>query len=87
MADFEPPPILGMRGVLVKVGLGTPPARAFVTGAVVGLAAYAVKWPHVSFDEKGQMRPMAVVSKDPTATPYHFLAVPVAAATIAYLFT
>tara|TARA_B100000212_G_scaffold342571_1_gene330725 strand:- start:2145 stop:2408 length:264 start_codon:yes stop_codon:yes gene_type:complete len=87
MAAIEPPVIEGMRGVMVKVGLATPMSRAFVAGTIVGLAAYAVGWPQASFDEKGEMRPFSLVSKAPNATTHHFLAVPLGAAAIAYVFT
>ena len=87
MAATEPPVIEGLRGVLVRAGLGSPLSRAFVAGTVVGLGAYAVGWPKSSFDDKGEMRPFSMVSKAPTATTNHFLAVPLGAAAIAYLFT
>jgi len=87
MAGIEPPTIEGLRGVLVQAGLASPLSRAFVAGTVVGIAAYAVKWPRDSFNEEGSMRPLSLVSKDPTATNSHFLAVPLGAAAIAYLFT
>ena len=87
MAAIDEPAIQGMRGVMVKVGLATPLSRAFVAGAVVGLAAYAVGWPKSSFDERGEMRPLSFVSKAPNATTNHFLAVPLGAAAIAYVFT
>ena len=86
MAATEPPSIEGMRGILVHVGLATPLSRAFVAGTAVGIAAYALKWPRDSFDEKGEMRPLSLVSKDPTATNAHFLAVPLGAALATYLF-
>ena len=87
MAATPEPVIEGMRGVLVKVGLGTPVSRAFVAATVVGLAPYAVGYPASSFDEKGEMRPFSLVSSAPTATTNHFLAVPLGAAAIAYVFT
>lgn len=87
MAGVDPPAIEGFRGVLVQAGLASPASRAFVIGTAIGLGAYALKIPKVSFDEKGNMRPLALVSKDPTATNSHFLAVPIAAAAVAYLFT
>ena len=87
MATTDPPTIEGVRGMMVHVGLATPLSRAFVAGAAVGIAAYAIKWPGASFDEEGSMRPLSLVSKDPTATQAHFLAVPIGAAAIAYLFT
>ena len=87
MAAIEEPVIEGVRGVLVKVGLATPLSRAFVIGTAVGLAAYAVGFPKASFDEKGEMRPLSLVSSAPTATKNHFLAVPIGAAALAYTFT
>ena len=87
MAAVDPPAIEGMRGVLVKVGLATPLSRAFVVGTAVGIGAYLLKVPSASFDEEGEMRPLALVSNAPTATYAHFLAVPLTAATVAFLFT
>ena len=87
MAAIEPPVIEGMRGVMVRAGLATPLSRAFVAGTVVGLGAYVLGFPKSSFDEKGEMRPFSLVSKAPQATTNHFLAVPLGAAIIAYVFT
>ena len=87
MAAMQDPVIEGTRGVLVNMGLATPLSRAFVAGTAVGIAAYAVKWPTAAFDEEGNMRPLSLVSKDPTATKVHFLAVPLGAAALVYLFT
>ena len=87
MAAVEPPVIEGLRGVLVRVGLATPMSRAFVAGTVVGLAAYAAGYPKSAFDDRGEMRPFSLVSRAPTATTNHFLAVPLGAAAIAYVFT
>ena len=83
----EEPVIEGMRGVMVRAGLGTPLSRAFVAGAVIGLGAYAVGFPKSAFDEDGEMRPFSMLSKAPTATTNHFLVVPLGAAAIAFLFT
>tara|TARA_B100001094_G_C17769902_1_gene594500 strand:+ start:306 stop:569 length:264 start_codon:yes stop_codon:yes gene_type:complete len=87
MAAMEPPRIEGVRGIMVHAGLATPISRAFVVGTVVGIGAYALKMPTASFDEKGEMRPLSLVSKAPTATMSHFLAVPLGAAILAYVFT
>ena len=87
MAAIDPPRIEGMRGVMVHAGLATPVSRAFVLGTVVGLGAYALKMPTACFCEKGEMRPLSLVSKAPTATLSHFLAVPLGAAILAYVFT
>lgn len=83
----EPPRIEGARGILVHVGLGTPVARAFVAATAVGIVAYFANQPAFAFDEEGKMRPFKAVSRAPTATYYHFLGVPLAAAAAAYVFT
>ena len=83
----DKPVIEGTRGVLVWMGLGTPMARGFVAGALVGVAAYALGMPKQCFTEEGELRPFKGVSKDPHATYTHFLAVPVAAAVVAGLCT
>ena len=85
MADEKQ--IMGIKCLLVKAGLGNPSARAFVIATAVGIGAYLTKVPSACFDEEGQMRPFAAVSKAPTATYAHFLAVPVTAAAIRYVFT
>jgi hypothetical protein len=77
----------GIRGMLVKVGLGAPTSRAFVAATLIGLGAYALKLPGPCFDEKGEMRPLKLVSSAPTATNVHFLVVPLSVATVAFLFT
>jgi hypothetical protein len=84
---MDEPSIEGARGILVHMGLSSPFARAFVIGSAAGLIAYAIKKPEGAFNEDGDMRPFAVVSNSPEATYSHFLAVPLTAATIAYLFT
>jgi hypothetical protein len=86
--DSEGIGVQGLRGQLVLAGCGTPLSRAFVAAVVAGTLAYALKMPTQCFDEEtGKIRPLAYVSKDPTATKQHFLAVPVAAGVAAYLFT
>lgn len=84
---MDPPVINGARGLLVKAGLATPASRAFVVGSVVGMSAYALGVPRATFTDSGQMRPLAFVSKDPEATNYHFLAVPLGAAALTLLFS
>ncbi len=84
---MEPPEIVGTKGVLVHMGLGQPLARAFVGATVVGVAAYALGQPEFAFDDKGEMRPFKGVSKLPTSTYAHFLAVPIVAGAAVYLFT
>ena len=87
MAAMEPPVIEGVRGVMVRAGLATPVSRAFVAGTVIGLGAYVIGYPKSSFDERGEMRPFSLLSRAPNATTNHFLAVPIGAAAIAYVFT
>lgn len=87
MQNQPEPTIVGMRGVLVYMGLGTPLARAFVAGSLVGMGAYAVGAPGCSFTEEGKMRPFKMVSRDPEACYTHFLVLPLAVAAGAYLFT
>lgn len=77
----------GIRGIAVYTGLGHPAARAFVAGALVGTVAYAAGVPTSCFDEEGQLRPFRGLSSSPHARYAHFLLVPVAAATVAGLFT
>jgi hypothetical protein len=84
---MDPPVIEGTRGILVKIGLGQPVSRAFVAGTAVGLLAYALKVPQMSFDDDGEMRPLKGLSNAPTASYTHFLGVPLAAAAAFYLFT
>ena len=74
-------------GLLVKLGLGQPSARAVAAGAVASLVAYGFKFPTTSFRRDGTMKPMKALSAAPDATNTHFLLVPVTAATVAYLFT
>ncbi len=83
----QAPVIEGARGVLVKAGLGTPLARGFVVGVLVGGVAYGLGVPKQCFDEDGQMRPLKGLSKAPTATYTHFLAIPLLGASIAFVFT
>ena len=76
------------KGVLVKVGLGTPAPRALVAATVVGGLAFLLKYPACSFrEEDGSMKPAKILSPEPDATHKHFLLVPLTAATVAYLFT
>ena len=83
----DQPYILGARGGMVSMGLATPASRAFVVGTTAGILAYAMGYPKGAFDEEGNMRPFKLVSQSPEATQSHFLVVPLAAATAAYLFT
>jgi hypothetical protein len=83
----EPAQVNGIRGVLVMCGLGTPLARAFVAGTVVGIVAFAAGLPKSAFTEDGQLRPQAGLSNDPEACDYHFLVVPLSVALAVGLFT
>lgn len=76
------------RGVLVKVGLGTPAPRALCAATVVGGLAFLLKYPACSFrEEDGSMKPARILSPEVDATHKHFLLVPLGAAAVAYLFT
>jgi len=79
--------VLGVRGVLVKMGLARPEARAFVAATAVGLVTYALGLPARSFTEEGDLRPFKGTSASPHATYTHFLALPVAAGVATYVFT
>tara|TARA_B110000261_G_scaffold82268_1_gene94560 strand:+ start:4851 stop:5108 length:258 start_codon:yes stop_codon:yes gene_type:complete len=77
----------GLQGVLYLAGLGEPWVRGVVAGSLVGVVAAATGLPKSRFDEEGKMRPWKVISSDPEAVYVHFLAIPVGAALIGYLFT
>ena len=76
-----------IQGILVKVGLRTPIARAFVVGSVAAGIAYIGGYPRVAFREDGSMKPLKYLSPEPDATFTHFLLVPATAAAIAFIFT
>ncbi len=75
------------KGVMVKVGLGTPTPRAMVAAALIGSVAFLAKCPGCCFREDGSMKPCKALSAEPDATNKHFLLVPVTAPAIEYLFT
>ena len=75
------------KGIMVKVGLGQPSSRAFVIATLATGIAYITRMPQASFREDGSMKAFKLLSPEPDATLQHFLLVPVAAATAAYLFT
>ena len=75
------------KGIMVKVGLGQPSSRAFVIAILATGIAYITRMPQASFREDGSMKAFKLLSPEPDATLQHFLLVPVAAATAAYLFT
>ena len=79
--------IEGPMGVAVKLGLAKPASRGMCAAAIAAMAAYALKYPRQSFRRDGTMKPFKPLSPDPDATTTHFLLIPVAAGTIAYLFT
>lgn len=85
MTTFET--VDDIRGLLVKVGLGSPAARAFVLATATAAVAYVAKFPGAAFREDGSMKPLKYLSPEPDATHTHFLLVPVAVAGAAYLFT
>ena len=73
--------------VLSHVGLASPYSRAFVVATGVGVLAYGMGFPKQSFTEDGEMKPFALLNPGPHATYAHFLALPIAAGTFAFLFT
>ena len=77
----------GVRGVLVRLGLGQPSSRAFVVGAAAAGVAWFAGQPKAAFREDGSMKPFKPLSPEPDATYTHFLLVPVTAAAAAFLFT
>ena len=79
--------IEGPMGVMVKLGLAKPAARGVTAAAIAAMAAYALKFPRESFRRDGTMKPFRPLSPAPDATTSHFLLVPVAVGTAAYLFT
>ena len=77
----------GVRGVLVKCGLGQPSSRAFVAGVVAAGALYIAGKPAAAFREDGSMKPLAFFSPEPDATATHFLLIPTIVAVATCLFT
>ena len=74
-------------GILVKVGLGQPSARAFCAGTLAAGVAYLAGFPKASFREDGSMKPLKYLSPEPDAVTTHFLLVPLSVGVAAYLFT
>ena len=72
---------------MVYLGLGTPAARAFTAFALTSVASYVTKLPAEAFDEEGRIRSPSLFSPGPGSTDAHFLVLPMAVATAAYLFT
>eukprot|EP00962_Isochrysis_galbana_P042517 scaffold15944_cov115-Isochrysis_galbana.AAC.8 len=85
MSAFEE--VFGVRGLLVKMGLGAPSSRAFVAGGVTAAVLFATTTPKAAFTDEGEMRPWSVLSPHPSATQVHFLAYPLGVAAAVYLFT
>ncbi|MAT73275.1 MAG: hypothetical protein CMJ58_27635 [Planctomycetaceae bacterium] len=81
------PVIKGAKGVAVYLGLGTPPARAFVGATIAGCGAYACGIPRAAFDDEGKCRPFKPFAAGVEGTYYHFLAIPLAVGVATYLFT
>jgi len=77
----------GMRGIMVKMGLGQPASRAFVAMAVAAGVLYAAGKPAAAFREDGSMKPLAMLSAELDATTTHFLLIPSAVGVAAWLFT
>ena len=79
--------VQGLRGVMVKLGMGQPIARSFVAGTVAAGLLFALKQPAAAFREDGSMKPFKYLSAEPDATTTHFLLPVAGIAAAAYLFT
>ena len=66
--------IVGMRGVLVSMGLAKPSARALTAALVTGVIMYAMKAPKSAFTERGTARS-------------EFFLMPLTVGTATFLFT
>jgi len=75
------------RGMMVRMGLGQPSARAFVAASITTGMAYIAKYPKAAFREDGSIKPLKGLSPDMDATSTHFLLLPVAVGTAVFLFT
>ena len=75
------------RDICVLLGCATPGRRALVAAGVVSVVALAIKQPSAAFDKNGGVRPFKGVSKDPDATYFHFLTVPLLAGTAALVLS
>ena len=85
MATIEQ--VTDFRGVMVKLGLGQPIARAFTVGVAAAGIMYVAGAPSASFREDGSMKPFKYLSAEPDATTTHFLLIPLGAAAAAFMFT
>lgn len=72
---------------MVLMGLRLPSQRAVFAGTCAAGICYVTQTPAEAFNEDGSVRAWSVTSDDPHATDIHFLMVPLAVATAAYLFT
>lgn len=79
--------IEGWRGMMVKLGLGSPGARGITAAAVSAVVAYAVGFPSASFRKDKSLKYWSLVKPGPDSTHAHFLVVPLVVGTAAYLFT
>ena len=77
----------GLRGVLVKCGLGQPSSRAFCAGVTAAGLLYIAGKPDAAFREDGTIKPFSLLSQELDATTTHFLLLPPAVAIAVYLFT
>jgi len=77
----------GVRGILVKCGLGQPSSRAFCAGVTAAGLLYIAGKPAAAFREDGSMRPFSLLSQELDATTTHFLLLPSMVALATFLFT
>ncbi len=80
-------PQITAQDALAKLGLGTPPSRAFVIGVLAASALYLSGIPKSAFREDGSIRPFAPLTPGPDGVNCHFLVCPLAIASAAFLFT
>lgn len=73
---------------LAWAGLGTPGRRAAAAFVLAAGVSYATKLPRVAFTEDGHLKRFDInpADKDEPVTQVHFVVVPIAVATAAYLF-
>lgn len=79
--------IEGPRGMMVKLGLGSPGARAITSAALAATVAYAVGFPASSFNKDKSLKYWSLVKPGPDSTHAHFLVVPLVVGTAVFLFT
>lgn len=81
-------PPIDPRDVMVQMGLGKPPARAFCAAVAAASIFYFAGYPKGAFREDGTVRPFAPITPGPDGvTEKHFLVAPMIVATAVFLCT